>query len=288
MKKIVIFLICLALGIATILFLKNTEKTYEVKTSTGAHTLLFWEPDLFRVAVKTHENDVPYKKHITGAIVPHHLVPSVLIADIFKKISHQNPKTIIVIGPNHYELGQQKILSSKQSWQTPFGLVDPQLDIMQKLETKNLVHYDDAVLDNEHSVATMMPFVKYYAPYAKVVPIILSKSLTEKELKEFVEALNKELDTDTVVITSVDFSHYQTQAVAEKNDMHTLDIMQHREFDALLALTSAHVDSPPSIVATLMLMDARNLDFTVIQNTNSGRIQQKPYQEVTSYFTVVF
>ena len=283
----------LLLGLLLVLGLslgKNKSPvTPPAQPATGpTHQLRFWEPALFAVATKASEDVGPPEKTITGALVPHHLLPSTLTAEIFKKISYQEPKTIILLGPNHYELGTHKILSSKLGWETTLGPVTVEQGTLDQLEKKGLVHYDDAVLVNEHAIGGLIPFIKLYTPQATVIPLILSKSLTMEELRTLSGALQEFLDRETVLVASVDCSHYQTQAVAEQHDEEILEMMRAKNYPALLSLTSAFVDSPSTLSLFLLTMEARGLDFQVINHSNSGRLQQRPYQEVTSYFTLLF
>jgi MEMO1 family protein len=94
---------------------------------------------------------------------------------------------------------------------------------------------------------------------------------------------------DTLILDSVDFSHYLTAAQAERNDKKTLDIMQRFDYPSLFTLNNDYVDSPPSIGVFLMAMQALGAtDSTMLYNTNSGFLEGNDYIQTTSYFSIMY
>lgn len=267
---------------------KTDETKYFVATST--HPTYFFESDTFTDAIeRVKTSDKKYPEPILGGVIPHHLLPSFIIADFFKNLAKQKPDTIILIGPNHYELGDEPILSSVEGWETPFGVVEPDQKILKDLYDEKIIGFDEKVLDREHSIGGIVPFIKYYIPDTKIVPIILSGYLTVDQINALVEAVAPKINKETVVVASVDFSHYQIRSKAEANDEITLKLMRAKDYSQMINLNSAYVDSPPSIVALLMIMEKKGIkDFNLIYNTNAGQILNNTSHEVTSYFSFVF
>ena len=138
--------------------------------------------------------------------------------DFFTKLSSQNPQTIIIIGPNHLEKGTHHALSSHNSWNTSFGNVEPNLPIIKELLDSNLMQIDEDVLANDQTVTAIMPFIKISLPDTRVVPILLSGFTTEYETQKLANALKEYINKDTVIIASVDFSHYLTNPKADEKD----------------------------------------------------------------------
>lgn len=48
------------------------------------------------------------------------MLPGFIISDFFKRLSYQDVKTVILIGPNHKEKGSCHILTSVYGWETVF------------------------------------------------------------------------------------------------------------------------------------------------------------------------
>lgn len=220
--------------------------------------------------------------------MPHHLVPSFVIADFFKNLAKQRPETLILVGPNHYERGKYSVLSSAASWKTPFGYVEADRDALSALSINSVVSLNDEVLSLEHSMGNIMPFVKYYLPDTKVIPIILSKDLKEPELELLLKQLRPFLDRGAPLVVSVDFSHYQTRADAEQNDVYTESLILEGAIGKLLSLGSEYVDSPPSIALSLLYMRDLGKNAEFLYHTNSGIILKREDREITSYFSWAF
>ena len=225
-----------------------------------------------------------------GGIIPHHTLPSFLIAGFFRQLSAQHPKRIILIGPNHPDKGRSKLLTSRADWQTPFGTVATDTASVDALMRDDGASIDDARLSEEHSVATIMPYIKYYLPDATVVPIILKSSVTFDESEALSGDLAKMMtDSDTVLVAAVDFSHYLTSREAQENDTMTQRLIQSFESRNLFGLTSDYLDSPPSIATLLETMKRVGAKRAgLVANTNSGLLTNDTVSGVTSYFVFTF
>lgn len=255
------------------------------------HKLKFYEEKLFLEGVAfSKEKNIPLENYIYGGVIPHHLLPGFILADFFTSLSRQKVRTIILIGPNHPDLGSSRILTSLQGWETPFGVVKPNREIISRLIESKVIQVEETVLENEHSVAGMMPFISYYLPQTTVVPIILKSSTNFEEVKTLAGQLRNYLEKgEAVLIAPVDFSHYLTSREADEKDEGTLSLIEGFDLTKLLTLGSDYLDSPASI-ATIML-SLRGLGknkMGVIYHTNSGRIQKDASEKTTSYFSMVF
>lgn len=290
-KLLLLFSIILTSGL---LITPTTENVLSAqskypKTSSYIHSSVFFDKKSFFEGVAKAETSKRLNYQIKGGVIPHHILPSFILSDFFQKLSNQNLRTIILIGPNHFEKGEYKLLSSNGSWDTPFGQVNVNKNLLNLIEKQSSLKMDDQVLSAEHSIGTMMPYIKYYLPNTNVVPIILSGYLNKKDLDSFSSILQKIVDKDTCVIASVDFSHYLYRIKARENDRLTKKLMENFEFDNLLRLNNDYIDSPPSIVMMLMLMQKQNTaNFDIYFNTNSGDLLNDDSIETTSYFSIGF
>ncbi len=248
----------------------------------------FWEEKAFYDGLPvpgTIGTEVPF----VGGIIPHHLVAGSLIGELFARLAKQSPQTIILIGPNHYEKGNALVISSPNDWETKFGVVKTDRQILDSLHQKNLVSFNNEVMVEEHSTQGMMPYVSYFTPQAKVVPLVLSALITKPELEELANALEKYVSDGAVVIAPVDFSHHLTAEEASERDKVTLEVIRTKDIDRLLKLKSQYTDSAASIALLIMLMEKTGHGiFTLDHNTNSGELLGDTSQEVTSYITGTF
>lgn len=259
-------------------------------SSRPTHPNLFFDEKTFNEGVtQTKKANSISTYHIVGGIIPHHLFPGFILTDFFNRLTVQKPKTIILIGPNHYEKGNFKVLTSLYGWDTPFGKTEPDESIINKLVKRDAMRIDEKVLPSDHAVAGMMPFIRYYLPETKVVPILISGFTTQKEVEILASNLKTVMNKDTVLVAPVDFSHYLTNEQAKKNDKATLEVMKNYDYRQLFTLDNDYVDSPPSIAALLMVMQKLGTTkMDILYHTNSGELQKDDYIETTSYFSIVY
>ncbi len=253
------------------------------------HKMHFYEQTLFLKALALLPTPSPFSYKLRGGIIPHHLLPSDMIARFFQKISLQNPKTIILIGPNHYERGLSKVLISDRGWETPFGVLQPDEAVIDKLTSQKKVDIDYEVVEYEHSVAGIMPFIKHFIPQAKVVPLVLKSAVILDELSYLAESIKNIMAPDTIIIAPVDFSHYLTSSEAQRNDKITWEAIKNYDFRRIKLMNNDYLDSPASIILTMILMQKLgSTQIALFENTNSGVIMGDLYAPTTSYFSIGF
>lgn len=258
--------------------------------NSGVHQVKFFDEEAFNEGifrVKSTTQGSGYQ--IKGGIVPHHLLPSFMIADFFSRLSAQKPSTIILLGPNHYERGNFPALTSIYGWETPFGTVNPNKSIIYDLLGDNLAQVDEEVLPEDHSIGGILPFIKYYLPETKVVPILLSRKFIKEESEKLAAHLSKRVGNNIVVVASVDFSHYLTNIQAQEKDEVTLEVMKSFDYRRLYSLNNDYLDSPASIGTLLMTMQklgTTNMD--ILYHTNSGKLERDNISPTTSYFSLAF
>lgn len=234
---------------------------------------------------------------LSGLIIPHHLLAEKLIASGIRRLQAQQPKLIIIVGPNHFFSEETRILTTKKSWQTVVGPVYSQVDFIEKLLSderwQQRIKLDDPTLIQDHTVYAPLPFISYYLPDAELVPLLLPRSLTLEELKIFatdlvvlIEKSNYQTD-EVVMIGSIDFSHYLLPAEAEEKDEITLKIIQERDWESLLMLNDDYIDSPTALALTFEFAQKLGADeMEVFDHTNAGQILGRRDIECTSYFEI--
>lgn len=236
---------------------------------------------------------LPYdteKLQSKGGIVPHHLLADSLIAPFFKSLSVEKPDVVFIIGPNHKRIGQKQIHTGRWDWQTPFGVLQADDDVISGIIEECEGAEDFELLENDHSVAALIPYVKYYMPEAKVVPLLLHGNLGIKKSKLLAEQICKAAGNKKIVIVgSVDFSHYLPPDRADIMDEITLKAVKEKNFDAINQMGNDNLDCPPAIITVLEAMDiAGAKKMKVTGHSNSARIAGVHSDSTTSHFTIVF
>lgn len=274
-----------ALGVST-----KSTKSHQSSSARPAHPLKFFEREsFFRGIAQAETENYSFPSPITGGIIPHHLLPSYMIGDFFRRLALQKPHTIVLVGPNHHELGNYPGLSSLYNWQTPFGDVEPETSLIEDLVVSDMVRIDEEVAENEHSVAGIMPFIKYYLPEVRVVPLIVSGRMNYSEIEALAKVLTQHMTGGIVMVASVDFSHYLPSHIAYEKDRETLEIIKNFDYRRLMAFNNDYLDSPSAIAILLMMMQlVGKTNMQEVSHTNSGEIMGDSTIPTTSYFSLVF
>ena len=270
--------------------LKNQSKDEKKNSSsTQVYPVDFLEKELFFKAIaKTKKEDgkTVYKK-VYGGVIPHHLLASELIADFFALLP-KDSETVILLGPNHFEEGKFAVLTSDYAWETPFGVIDADWGTVDVLKQDKLAQIDNEVVSQEHAIVGILPFLKYYLPETKVVPLIFSRRFSEGESRRLAKRL-ADLPGKKLILSSLDFSHYLSFDEAEIKDRETQKAMKEFNYSEIFAFQNDHLDSPPALAVLLMTMEEiKQKNFQILEHANSSRFSQEVRAPMTSYFTLVF
>ncbi|MEN8252661.1 MAG: AmmeMemoRadiSam system protein B [Patescibacteria group bacterium] len=267
----------------------KNETVVQVENIKEHDVKKFFDEYLFQKGISGDKSKIEVHGEIYGAIVPHHLIPSFIIADIFERITKQDTKTIILLAPNHHDVGNTPVVVGALEWNTPYGKIMPNTEMISKLSQKDYISIDDQILDNEHGIAGLLPFITYHRNDIKIVPIILRQNITREQINDLSKSIVDIKNDNAVIVASVDFSHFLTSAEAEQNDKRTKMMMKDHDIDELLRMNTDYLDSPEAISVLLQTMKQIEVpSMNILYNTNSGYLMNDPYGETTSYFGIVF
>jgi AmmeMemoRadiSam system protein B len=225
----------------------------------------------------------PKKAAISAMVVPHHNLVKTEREELFKTVGQTilQPKTVILISPNHYESGKADVQTTSQTWEVTEGAIQPQENVITALETAGAVN-EPSSFNNEHGIKLILGDIKRTFPNSTIVPLIFKINTSLDKITPIHDALVKSCN-DCLIIASVDFSHYQPAILAELHDSLTLRALQN--LDTALLLSRAEVDSPPSL--TLMALWAKSHKtpkFVLHKHTNSGILTKDLDAESTTHF----
>lgn len=227
---------------------------------------------------------------IRGCIVPHHLLARDLIHEVFRNVSRNKYKTVILIGPDHESINMGKIHTTLKNWQTPMGILETDRELTTRLLNNGFVEENDEKMTIEHSISGIVPFIKYYMGDVKVVTLAMTKQTKpesiDKITKQLYELVNKD---ETLFIASVDFSHYLKLGEADAMDEISMEAIKNKDINKIMSFTNDNLDSPVSIVTMLKMMDLLGTENSYVLNrSNSDIISKMQTDETTSYITYLF
>ena len=248
---------------------------------------IFFEKDNFFHAIDQAEK-IEEKQNIEAIIIPHHLVASEFIANLIKASSGRNINKVVIIGPNHENIGTDALATAEADWETPFGDLKHDSRLVQKFITDFKGKSCPEIFLNEHSIGGLAPFVKYYLKDVEIVPIVASSYADYSDMEKLNKWLIENLDENSLVIFSLDFSHYLSKEESDIKDEETRDLIIQKDIGRILRLNNDYVDSPSILALSLMYAKEKGLKTNIFDHANSFDFAIVKPDSTTSYFAIVF
>jgi MEMO1 family protein len=232
---------------------------------------------------------LPAGQRVCGGILTHHFLASGLMVRFFATLrADTSPETIILLGPNHFHQGTANISISSLPWKTPFGVLQTDRQLVLAISEAIRLPEDPEAFSGEHSVGVLIPFLKYYFPRSRVVPVLIDVNAKACDLSRLRAVLSSALkNPNTLLLLSMDFSHDSVAAVADARDRQAREVISSMDASKTNGL---HVDSRKGLWLLLKSLKEAGCDEVQFnEHTNSARLTGKLQQpNVTSYFTVYF
>jgi hypothetical protein len=163
------------------------------------------------------------EKKIIGFVAPHagYVYSGPIAAHGYAALASDGaPDAIVVLGPNHTGHGSGVSIATKGSWETPLGIVSIDNTLAEQIRKAcNIIDEDERAHISEHSIEVQLPFIQFlYGDAVKFVPIcmMMQDLRTSKEIAASIVEQSK--GRHIVVIASSDFTHYEPDEVASRND----------------------------------------------------------------------
>jgi poly-gamma-glutamate synthesis protein (capsule biosynthesis protein) len=255
---------------------------------SGYHYSFFSRKGFYDRAFEGLENSrIKNKGDIKGAIVNHHLLAPNLIAEVLSAVSSKEPITVVLISPNHFFAGRGQVISSLYDWQTPYGVLESDKNLIGKLRDARLVNIEEGPFEKEHGISNLVAFIKKTLPNARIVPLIVKDTFSFQAGDIFAENLNEVLPRNSLIIASLDFSHYLPSSAADFHDEKSLAVLSSLNYEGIKFLD---IGSRPALRIFLKYLGLRGAEkFSLLNHSNSAKIVgDEKMSETTSYITGFF
>jgi len=168
-----------------------------------------------------------------GAVVPHagYMYSGQVAAAVYSRLP--KAETYVLIGPNHHGLGSPVALS-RDSWKTPLGMAEPDLELADML-AGSIIDHDETAHLREHSIEVQIPFLQKRFQGFKILPICmgLQDEHTALEVGQELSRAMQKHNRSCMVIASSDFTHYEPQETARKVDAKLLEAILNMDVPEL-------------------------------------------------------
>lgn len=220
-------------------------------------------------------------------IIPHHLVAeeqmkeSLATVAKLRKEKGATTKRIILLAPNHFFRGHAKVIAEHRTWPLSKGTVKQDAAFINALAKQNLLEFEEKILENDHSITAPLPYIYAQFPDALYVPLILREPMTTNETDQLAKFLVTQTNpNDTLIIASIDFSHYLPKATADLHDAETLTAFAKR--DTTFFQEKVDADSPHILTILTKYAIQKDEHFTLLSHTNSADLMKNPKELSTT------
>ena len=203
------------------------------------------------------------KEEVIGLVSPHagYVYPGPVAGATISRVRFKD--TFIVIGPSHTGMGQPFAIMTEGAWRTPLGDLEIDADLGKKaLGLSSFLEEDHVAHLQEHAVEVQLPFLQYFKPDIRIVPIVLAPAdvSTYREIGSALARAIRELGRGVVIIASGDMTHYEPQKSAARKDRQGIDaILALDEEELLRRVRELNISMCASAPAATLIAAAREL-----------------------------
>lgn len=243
-------------------------------------------------ALEVFATDSGTKQDIVSGVVPHHLLAEEIIEDFFSYLSSRGkPETIVILSPDHFQSGilmesNAFITISLEGDDEEFNNLKVDTLLSGKLFKENKMALNNSAVIIEHGVTTLLPYIKKYFPETNILPILIPADITKEQVEQLVKTIDENGLLDTIVVASVDFSHYLPSLAADFHDTKSIRVLLNFEEENF---KNVEVDCWQAFYAARLFAKLRQKESPhIIAHKNSADFLNLELEETTSYFSVVF
>ena len=251
---------------------------------------------------------------ISGGIIPHAgWVFSGSLEGLFFSVlkqKYEKIQTFILLGAAHSYFGSMPAIYDKGFWETPLGQIAIDEDLAGVILRTESVVSDLKAHQSEHSIEVQVPFIQYFFPDSKILPILVPPNNKSIVLGESIGTIiSNESDKKIVLAGSTDLTHYgpgysfipmgigqqSLQWAHEVNDKKFIDTALKMDPSELLACAAENGNACGPGAAAAVISAVKKLGSEkgfLLAHTNSNEILQKSYGKASSesvgYATIIF
>ena len=249
---------------------------------------LYSNPRIFLDAISRERVDVSRPISTTGISVPHHLLAADLIARGFWAAHGNQFERVIILSPVHFDKSQRRLATTLKDFDTVFGILPNDILGSTALLTRSSLFEQSDLFDKEHGIQALLPFVRWFFPHAKLIPIAVPATASRSDWDNAARAIQELVTQKTLLIQSTDFSHYLRREVAIQRDQETLNIIAAADRGALTGLLHPdHLDFKGCQYIQMSVQAALSSNAVVVANRNSAEYVTDA-GKTTSYIVEVF
>ncbi len=208
------------------------------------------------------------KESVKAILVPHagwsHC--DSIMASAYALAAHREFERVVILSRVHREPAKSIFLPEFLSYISPLGNLEVDHTILSELSKSNSIfEYNNIPHVEEHSIEVQIPFIKYFWPEAKIIPVLTGKSTgsISRKLSESLSKVLKDKLDSTLFIISSSISSYETgNKSREEADKFITALKNNEEWNSLPEMLNKGeigACSADSLSAVLNLFENKSL-----------------------------
>lgn len=208
------------------------------------------------------------------------------------------PDRVVLVGPNHRDIGSRYAIADAGSWETPLGRVKIAEPLAAELlDACELLAEDPRAHAREHSLEVQVPMLQRANPQVQIVPIVIGGPWPDaggrgdlRQLGETIGDVVREFSRPVLLVASTDLNHYEDQETSQIKDKLALDAVLKLDEDGLMQrvreveVTMCGVAATYVVIVAAKRLGARRSEL--IEYRTSGDVTGD-YRQVVGYGGVV-
>ncbi|MBW2974104.1 AmmeMemoRadiSam system protein B [Candidatus Woesearchaeota archaeon] len=245
-----------------------------------------WYPgdmETLQAAVDTYLGNVrkaDFNGTVRAVIVPHagYSFSGQVAAVAFRQLNSDHDKVILLGPSHHYPLSGASILDVTH-YKTPLGEVKLSKTAKRLLKEEMINNVPEAHAE-EHSLEIELPFLQQTLGDFELVPVLVGSV----EPDAFADILGKHIDDSTLLVVSVDMSHYHSYDEAKQLDYYALDRILNLDSEGIF---KAEIDAPSAVSTLLKIAQRNGWKPYILYYANSGDVSGN-MDSVVGYSAIAF
>ncbi len=216
-------------------------------------------------------------KEMIGGIVPHAgwFYSGRIACNVIKCLKNgSTPETMVIFG-RHLHPGSDNFIMKEGLWDTPFGELEIDRDLAEELVSEFSFHVETASrYDQDNTIELQLPFIKYFFPDIKIVPIGVPPTVASLKIGERVAELSEMMGKKIFILGSTDLTHYghnygytpkgageeAVDWVKNENDKKVVDLMLAMDAEGVIEESLRNHNACCSGAAATAIAAAKRLD----------------------------
>ena len=177
------------------------------------------------------------KVEVIGLVSPHagYIYSGAVAAAVISRVKFKD--TFVILGPDHTGRGKAFSIMSEGTWKTPLGETEIDSELGKRiLAVSSYLEEDHVAHQFEHSIEVQVPFLQYFKPDVRIVPVVIghASGAIYKEIGRELAAAIKEAKKGVILLASSDMSHYEPHEIARGKDSQAIEAILDLDEDELL------------------------------------------------------